>query len=153
MEGKSIRVPIWPFITQDFDAFVGMLICRPGYEKLMDKVTILHREAEELQDIKDGTAVQELRGPDGKPFLNGYKRSELRLIWSFSTNWFNPFHNKQAGKKASCSSVVMIPLNLPPSLWHKAENIYFYTVMDMEPSLDDTNNFMGPFIHMMERNY
>ena len=60
MEGKSVRVPTWPFITQDFDAFVGRLICRPGYEKLMDEAMVLHREVEELQDIKDGTAVQEL---------------------------------------------------------------------------------------------
>ena len=153
MEGKSVRVPIQPFITQDFDAFVGRLICRPGYEKLMDKVTVLHREVEELQDIKDGTAVQELQGPDGKLFLDGYKHSELWLIWSFSADWFNPFHNKQADKKAFCSSVTMIPLNLPPSLQHKAENIYLYTVMDTEPSLNDTNHFMGPFIHMMECNY
>ena len=48
MEGKSIRVPIRPFIAQDFDAFLGRLLCRPGYEKLMDEATVLHRKVEEL---------------------------------------------------------------------------------------------------------
>ena len=152
-EGKSVRVPIRPFDVQDFDAFVGRLLCRPGYEKLMDNATFLHREVDDLLDIKDGAAVQELRGPDGKPFLDGYKRSELRLIWSFSADWFNPFHNKQAGKKASCGSIAMVPLNLPPSLQHKSENIYLYTVMGKEPSLADTNHFIEPFVAMMERNY
>lgn len=152
-EGKSVRVPIRPLVIQDFDAFVGRLLCRPGYEKLMDEATVLHRDMEELLDIKDGAAVQELRGPDGKPFLDGYKRSELRLIWSFSADGFNPFHNKQAGKKASCGSMAMVPLNLPPSLRHKAENIYLYTVMGGEPSLDDINHFIRPFVLMMQRNF
>ena len=76
-EEKSVRVLIHPFDIQDFNAFVGRLLCRPGYKKLMDDATVLHREVEDLLDIKDGVAVQELQGPDGKPFLNGYKRSEL----------------------------------------------------------------------------
>ena len=152
-EGKSVRVPICPFNVQDFNAFVGRLLCRPGYEELMDNATFLHREVDDLLDIKDGTAVQELQGLDGKPFLNGYKCSKLQLIWSFSIDWFNPFHNKQVGKKASCSSIAMVPLNLPPSLQHKSENIYLYTVMGKEPSLADTNHFIEPFVTMMEHNY
>lgn len=153
MEGNSVRVPIRPFVVQDFDAFVGRLLCRPGYEKLMDEATVLFRGAEELCYITDGAAVQGLRGPDDKPFLDGYKRSELRLIWSFSADWFNPFHNKQAGKKASCGSIAMMLLNLPPSLQHKAENIYLHAVLDREPSLDETNRFLEPLVSMMEHNY
>ena len=153
MEGKSVRVPICPFVVQDFDAFVGRLLCRPGYEKLMDEATVLHREVDKLRDIRDGAAVQGLQGPDQKPFLDGYKRSELRLIWSFSVDFFNPFHNKQAGKKASCGCIAMMLLNLPPSLQHKAENIYLHAVMDKEPSRDETNRYLEPFVAMMQRNY
>ena len=153
MGKESVRVPIRRLVVQDFDAFVGRLLCRPGYEKLMDEATVLHRDMEELRDIKDGAVVEELQGPDGKPFLDGYKRSELRLIWSFSADWFNPFHNKQAGKKASCGCIAMIPLSLPPSLRHKAENIYLYTVMDKDPSIDDINCFLEPFTAMMQHNY
>ena len=104
-------------------------------------------------DIKDGAAVQELQGLDGKPFLDGYKCSKLQLIWSFSADWFNPFHNQQTGRKGSCSSIAMVSLNLPPSLQHKSEYIYLYTVMSKEPSLMDTNHFIEPFITMMEHNY
>ena len=113
----------------------------------------VHREVDDLLDIKDGVAVQELQGLDRKPFLNGYKCSKLQLIWSFSADWFNPFHNKQASKKASCGSIAMVPLNLTPSLQHKSENIYLYTVMGKEPSLTDTNHFIEPFVTMMEHNY
>lgn len=152
-DGQSVKAPIRPFVVQDFDTFVGRLLCRPGYEKLMDEATVLRGDVKDLRDIKDGVAVRGLRGPDNKPFLDGCKRSELRLIWSFSADWFNPFHNKQAGRRASCGSIAMILLNLPPSLQHKAENIYLHAVMDKEPSLEATNHYLDPLMSTMERNY
>ena len=48
MGKESVRVPIRRLVVQDFDAFVGRLLCRPGYEKLMDEATVLHRDMEEL---------------------------------------------------------------------------------------------------------
>ena len=79
-EGKRIRVPIHPFNIQDFDALWEGCFADLGMRSswmLMDDVTVLHREVENLLNIKDSMAVQELQGPDGKPFLNGYKCSEL----------------------------------------------------------------------------
>jgi len=76
---------------------------------------VLREDGEDLLDIKDGMAIRDLKGPDGKPFLDGYKRSELRLVWSLSVDWFNPFFNKQAGKTASCGSIAMLLLNLLPA--------------------------------------
>jgi len=121
--GESVRAPICPFVVQDFDSFVGRLLCRPGYEKILDQGTVFSEQSDELWDIKDGLAIRDLKGPDGRPFLDGFKRNELRLAWSLSVDWFNPFHNKQAGKKASCGSIAMLLLNLPPSLRNKPENI------------------------------
>jgi hypothetical protein len=151
--GESIRVPIRPFEVQDFDSFVGRLLCRPGYEKILDEGTSLSNQSGELNDIKDGLAIRDLKGPDGKPFLDGFKRSELRLAWSLSVDWFNPFHNKQAGKKASCGSIAMLLLNLPPSLRNKPENIYINAVAPKEPTNDQTNHYLDPLIDMMEHNY
>lgn len=151
-DGESVRVPIRPFLVQDFDSFVGRLLCRPGYEKMLDEGTVAN-PGDELRDIKDGLAILELKGPDGKPFLDGFKRSELRLVWSLSVDWFNPFHNKQAGKKASSGSIAMLLLNLPPSLRYKAENIYIHAVAPKEPTGDKVNHYMQPLVEMMERNY
>jgi hypothetical protein len=151
--GESVRVPIRPFEVQDFDSFVGRLLCRPGYEKLLDEGTVLSSSGTELSDIKDGQAIRDLKGPDGKPFLDGFKRSELRLVWSLSVDWFNPFHNKQAGKKASCGSIALLLLNLPPSLRYKPDNIYINAVAPKEPTGDKVNHFLDPLIDMMERSY
>ena len=68
-----------PFVVQDFNSFTGQLLCRPGYEQMLDRGTILSKNVGELWDIKDGAAIRDLKGPDGKPFLDGLKHSELVL--------------------------------------------------------------------------
>jgi hypothetical protein len=151
--GESVRVPTHPFVVQDFDSFTGRLLCRPGYEKILDEGTVLRKDSEDLLDIKDGMAIQDLKGPDGKPFLDGYKRSELHLVWSLSVDWFNPFFNKQAGKTASCGSIAMLLLNLPPSLCYRPENIYLHSVSPKEPTGDKVNHYLEPLVKMMEHNY
>jgi hypothetical protein len=119
----------------------------------MDKGTVFAGEQNELWDIKDGVAIRDLKGPDGKLFLDGFKQSELHLVWSLSVDWFNPFHNKQAGKKASCGSIVMLLLNLPPSLHVKPENIYINAISPKEPTIDHLNQYLVPLVNMMEHNY
>jgi hypothetical protein len=153
MDGESVRVPINPYVVQDFDSFVGRLLCRPGYERILDDGTVLANVDGELRDIKDGFAIRGLIGPDKKPFLDGFKRSELRLVWSLSADWFNPFYNKQAGKKASCGSIAMLLLNLPQSLRYKTENVYIHAVAPKAPPGDKVNNFLEPLVQMMQRNY
>ena len=111
-DGESIRVPIYPFVVQDFDSFVGKMLCRPGYEKLLDNGTVFSSH-EPFLDIKDGAAIRGLKGPDKKPFMDGLKRKELHLVWSFSVDWFNPFRNKKGGRTASSGSMALLLLNLP----------------------------------------
>jgi hypothetical protein len=129
------------------------MLCRPGYERILDDGTAFSNHGEELWDIKDGEAVRGLKGPDGKPFLDGFKRSELCLVWSLSVDWFNPFHNKQAGRKASAGSIAMLLLTLPPSLRYKPENIYLHAITPKEPTGDRVNSYLGPVVEMLEHNY
>ena len=68
-----------PFVVQDFNSFTGRLLCRLGYEQMLDRGTVLSKNVGELWDIKDGAAIRDLKGPDGKPFLDGLKCSELVL--------------------------------------------------------------------------
>ena len=152
IDGESMRYPKRPFVVQDFDAFVANLLSRPGVEEALDQGTMLLNR-EELSDIKDGAGVQNLRGPDGQPFLDGLQRSELRLVWSLSVDWFNPHTNKLAGKHVSTGSIAMACLNLPPSLRYKPEFMYLNAVMPTEPTLDQSNHFMEPIITQLVNLY
>ena len=150
VDEQSVRAPIRPFIVQDFAEFKAGLLSQPGMEDAMDCGTILNDE-HNLWDIQDGTGIRELRGPDGRPFIDGLKRDELRLAWSLSVDWFNPFLNKAAGKTVSTGSIAMALLNLPPSLRYKAENMYLVGVIPgpKEPSLDEINHFLMPLVKML----
>lgn len=87
--------------------------------------------------------------------MDGLKRSELRMVWSLSVDWFNPFHNKAAGRQASCGAIAMLLLNLPPSLHYRAENIYLHGVIPgpKEPSLNEVNHFLSPLMGQLETAY
>ena len=151
--GESVRVPIYPYVVQDFDSFVGRMLSRPGYEKILDDGTVFSDEDVAFWDIKDAGSIRDLKGPDNKPFMDGFKRSELRLAWSLSVDWFNPFHNKKGGKSASAGSVAMLLLNLPPSLRYQPENIYLHSITPKEPTADRVNHYLEPLIQTMQHNY
>ena len=88
---------------------------------------------------------------DRQPFLDGLKQKELRLFWSLSVDWFNAHGNKAAGKAVSTGSVAMACLNLPPSLWYKAENLFLAAVMPKEPLVEEVRNYMEPLVEMLDK--
>ena len=93
-------------------------------EEALVQGTLLN-EACQLWNIKDGTAITKIFGPDSKVFLDGLKRSDLQLAWSLSIDWFNPLGNRTAGKKKFVGSIAMAILNLPPSLHYKLAFIWW----------------------------
>ncbi|KAG2047881.1 hypothetical protein BDR06DRAFT_833339, partial [Suillus hirtellus] len=130
--GQVLHVPVRPYIVQDFNSFLASILSHSGMEEAMDR------------GMMDGTVIGEILGSDGKPFINGLKRTNLRLVWSLSVNWFNPYGNKTLGKKKSIGSIMMGLLNLPPSLQYKAKNMYLVGIIPgpREPALDEINYFL-----------
>lgn len=151
---RMVRVPIRPLLIQDFDAFKASLLSRPGMEAILDRGTLFN-DTDDMWDIKDGTRVRELKGPDGATFWDGLKRRELRLLWSLSIDWFNPRGNKAAGKSTSTGSIVMACLNLPPSLRYKPENLFLVGIIPgpREPSVEEVGHFMEPIVDMLDRSW
>ena len=123
-------------------------------EAILDRGTLFN-DTDDMWDIKDGTRVKELGGPDGATFWDGLKRGELRLVWSLSIDWFNPRGNKAAGKSTSTGSIVMACLNLPPSLRYKPENLFLVGVIPgpREPSIEEVGHFTEPIVDMLDKSW
>ena len=123
------------------------MLSRPGMEDVLMRGMEGRQQNPILEDIVHGRHMQTLQGPDGKPFLQAPKH-ELRLMWSFAVDWFNPFHNKAAGKSASVGSITLACLNLPPSLRYRPENLYLAGIIPgpREPNYDEINHFLTPLI-------
>ena len=151
---RMVRVPIRPFLMQDFDAFKARLLSRPGMEAILDRGTLFN-DTEDMWDIKDGTRVRELGDPDGAVFWDGLKRGELRLAWSLSIDWFNPRGNKAAGKSTSTGSIVMACLNLPPSLRYRPENLFLVGIIPgpREPSVEKIGHYIELIVDMLNRSW
>lgn len=136
-DGESICVPIRPFALQSFQVFVGAMYSREGIEETVRRTNVCLADDDDLWDIKEGSSIQGLTGPDGKPFL--HSTDELRTVWSLSYDGFNPYHNKAAGKSASVGSLGMACLSLPPSLRYLAENLFLAGLVPgrKQPTLDE----------------
>ena len=124
---KSVNVPKKVFQLQSLDAFVANMLVRPGMQELLCAGMRAFEDAGTASDC--GTAgdifqspyIKSIRGSDGKPFMTT-ESGELRLAWVMSIDWFNPFYNKAAGKRASVGSVVLTCANLPAHLCNNPEN-------------------------------
>ena len=144
---RTRTVFIREYLHQSLSSWLGALLCRPGMESILDHDVLAESQDGTISDIFGGTLLREFLGPDGSPFLPS-KGSEGRYVFGLSVDAFNPFLNKQAGKKASSTAIYMVCLNLPPSIRYKAENMYLAGIVPgpREPSLTQINHLLEPLV-------
>lgn len=147
--GVELQVPIKTFVSFDFKDWVAGLTSRPGFEKQMDSAwagAAPNATDADLHDIFDGAFLRGFQGPDGKHF--GIGGNEGRYVFSLCVDFFNPYTNKQAGKKASIGIISLVCLNLPPDLRYKPENMFLAGIIPgpQEPPLTATNHYLRPLI-------
>lgn len=153
-DGKGIGVPKRPFMMQDFHDFVGRLLSRPGVEAAIQRSGECVRD-DVVKDITTADGIRAIKGPDGSPFLSGGQDQELRLLWCLSVDFFNPYHNKIAGKVASVGSIVLSCLLLPPNMRKKTENLCLVGIIPgpREPSGDEIDHFLRPLVQIMKESW
>ena len=151
--GESVRVPIKPYQMQNFRDFVGRMYCRRGIEEAIAHWKNFVDDGGDVRDINQGDCIRNLRGHDGKRFLDD--DNEIRTVWSLSYDGFNPLHNKAAGKSASAGSLAMLCLSLPPSIRYRSENIFLAGIVPgpRQPTLDGLNAFLSPLVDTLDECY
>lgn len=139
-------VPSREYLQQDFSHWLGRMYARPEIEKALGRKIDTPNE-KEMSDIWDATILRELKGADGKPFMDG-PVNEGRLVFSLNMDGFNPLQNKHAGKNISTGGMYMVCLNLPPALRYKVENMFLVGVIPgpSGPSLHQINHILRPLV-------
>jgi hypothetical protein len=152
IKGKGFLRPKRTFLYQDFPTWLARFVCRPGLETLLERpVQTLKKEPPPvLHDIWDGTMVRNFKDADGQPFFL-YHGPELRLLFAFFYDNFNPYHNRQAGKKYSVGVMFLVCLNLCSDERFKRQNMFLIGILPgpKQPSLTQINHFLKPLVDQL----
>ena len=142
---KDVEVPIKHFVVFSFKNFIAELLSRPGIEDKMDAPWI-RNSGGEMTDVFDGVFLRNFTGPDGLPFCSNHQAG--RYSFSLCVDFFNPFTNKQAGKKCSIGIISLVCVSLPASLRYRPENMFLAGVVPgpNEPPLVALNHYLTPLV-------
>ena len=150
--GREIA-PVRKYLHHDMRRWMARLLCRPDLERWLDRTVVdpntIEVECERMRDIWDGSILKQFKGPDGKHFILGKsKPSEGRYVFSLCMDGFNPYHNKQAGKKVTVGAMYMVCLNLPPHLRYRIENVFLVGIIPgpSSPSTSQINEVLKPLV-------
>ena len=123
------------------------LLSRPGYKEHMDSTWESNTSEDSvMHDIFDAKFIRGFKGPDGRSFSLG--GGEGHYIFSLFVNFFNPYTNKQSGKKSSVGLISLVCLNLPPSICYKPENMFLFGIIPglKEPPLTALNRYFKSLV-------
>lgn len=155
LSGKRRTFPARRYMYHGMKQWMARMLCRPSIEPLLDRdlcpvdIPGSGKKSADMHDIWDGHILRNFLGPDGKPFISAQSNGEGRYVFSLCMDGFNPFHNKEAGKKVSTGAIYMVCLNLPPTERYKMENMYLVGIIPgpHEPSINQINHLLRPLVN------
>lgn len=153
IRSKTHCSPRLTYVHQRLKDWLGRLLSRPGIEEILDTypITASHlAEGEVMTDIWSSPAIIGLKGPDGKPFLEG-PAGEGRYLFSIATDGFNPFYNKTAKQSVTSTGIFAVLMNFPIELRHLLENMCH---LGTAPSPNGpTVGRLNPFLDLVVRDF
>jgi Transposase family tnp2 len=144
--------PVTILRRQRLDDWISQLLSRPGVVEKIDTAwdPLKHPPQNTRSDFWDGSFVRSMKGPDNNP-VHMFAKDESRLLFSLSVDWFNPYHNKIAGKVASTGVIVMSCLNLPISERYNDENVYVVGLLPGRQQQSNVNAVLEPLVEDLLR--
>ncbi|PLW47246.1 hypothetical protein PCANC_12430 [Puccinia coronata f. sp. avenae] len=102
----------------------------------------------DMSDIQESRLWWEFLGPNGKQF----SAHSGNLIFGMFVDGINPYGNRQAGKHASFTFMMLVCLSLPVSLRYLPKNVFLFGIAPgpKEPSLEQTNQIFRPLVEQLK---
>jgi hypothetical protein len=149
---KNNYRPFKTYAYQNLYDWLARLFSRPGIEDGLEKVANLANvpfdPAYKATDIHHSSLWKRFLGPDGTQYT---KKSE-NLTFGIFVDGINPYGNKQAGKHASITFIVMVCYSLPLELRYQPQNIFVVGIAPgpKEPSLEQINWILRPIVEQLK---
>lgn len=149
---RTWRKPRHRFSHQPLESWLARFLSRPDIESMIESTAPSVQST--CTDIWGATYFSDFPG-NGEPNFFSCPTDELQLAFLIYHDFYNPFSNKQSGKKCSMGVVLMACLNLPPDVRYDLKNIYVTAVIPgpKEPTLEHINSFMQPIAEDLEEHY
>jgi hypothetical protein len=153
MLSRGIRRPVQVFRYRRFDDWLQEFIGRPGNLNVLDSSWSNSKgdSHDPSTDFWGGSYIRGMKGPNQISLVSSVPENETRLLFSLAIDWFNPFHNKAAGKHASSGVIFLRCLNLPPEERNKPENIYLVGIMPGRRQASNLDGIIEPLVQDLLR--
>lgn len=142
------RQPARRYLYQNLKEWTGRFVNRSDLKEHLNRdVYDTGAKDGEFLDIWDGKILRDFKGRDNLRFVRSID-GESRYVFGLNMDGFNPFGNKQAGKKVSTGAMYMVCLNLPIHLRYRVENIFLVGIIPgpHHPSLTQINYLLRPLV-------
>ena len=139
--------PVRRYIYQDFNHWLGQLLCCPGLESILDRNILAPngRGDTEYGDIVDTATIQSFQGSDGKAFLKS-GINEGRYIFGLCMDGFQP--HGRGGPPDSVGAIYLACMNLPPNIRYDCDNLFLAGIIPgpTHPSMEEINPILTPLV-------
>ncbi|PLW36244.1 hypothetical protein PCASD_12095 [Puccinia coronata f. sp. avenae] len=145
-ECRRIRHPIRRFGFHSLNSWLARLFSRPGIEDAFERTAKASsspfNNMADMSDIQESRLWREFLGPNGEQF----SAHSGNLIFGMFVDGINPYGNRQAGKHASVTFMMLVCLSLPVSLRYLPKNVFLVGIAPgpKEPLLEQTNQILRP---------
>lgn len=147
------RRPIKPYVLFDLKEMIAeLLTLEPTASRMRNGTDLPELDANStITDILQGGLAQNfqgpLKGPKGTWSWFDCRADEIRLLFSLSVDWMNPY-GKGSAVSASVGVIALCCLNLPITERYKPENMILLGLIPgpRDPPIEALNHFIRPIV-------
>ncbi|VDB95794.1 unnamed protein product [Peniophora sp. CBMAI 1063] len=133
LRGESQKLsPIVVTVLHQFKHWLGRQLSRLVIENACEEAFTSPPE-DPMRREKDGTRVWLIRDSDGTAYLPG-PPSELRTVFSWSNDGWNPYGNKLSGVSRTSTGFWLINMGLPLDIRYLEENMFYFGAVPGKPN-------------------